>query len=355
MLDHRGFSAWITSDGLELVEFEPRINTQAHTVTCWIAGSVGQPFIVHWRDHGSLVDSASWIYFDGFKVSGQFLYGSGEELRRGVRVGSEEERPFVFSSIDHMDPVGTIGGRPTDKNVGSIVLEIRLIKLVGEREPNTLTPPPDVIRGNRLPGEVAIRYGDARPASMQKRTYKIEPFDTNAPGPYVTFIFRYRSKDWLVSQGIVGDDEVTSRLLVLPDVDDCSKADLPPLEPEDDENESEYEDEEENANPSAGLPVPTRVASGTRVTSSSQSSEQEPGSSLATSNPPTPGTAPKVKMEELGLGHRPQAPTGMGRVSSTSSSHSFSGTWDPSPSGEPYEEWDEYRPEELDEALNNYF
>ncbi|TBU35987.1 hypothetical protein BD311DRAFT_793163 [Dichomitus squalens] len=353
MLDHRGFSAWITSDGLELVEFEPRVNDQAHTVTCWIAGSVGQPFIVHWRDHGSLVDSASWIYFDGFKVSGQFLHGSGEELRRGVRVGSEEERPFVFSSIDHTDPLGTIGGRPTDKNIGSIVLEIRLIKLVGEREPNILTPPPDVVRGNRLPGEVAIRYGDVRPASMQKRTYKIEPFDTNAPGPYVTFIFRYRSKDWLVSQGIVGDDEVTSRLLILPDVEDCSQADLPPLEPEEDEDEDE--DEDESASPSAGPPVPTRVASGTHVTSSGQSPEQEPGPSLATSNPPTPGTAPKVKMEELGLGHRPQAPTGMGRVSSTSSSHSFSGTWDPSPSGEPYEEWNEYRPEELDEALDNYF
>lgn len=122
MLDYRGFSAWITSDDLELVEFEPRTNTKTHTVTCWIAGNAGkvrekpcplwaclltvslrhvsQKFIVHWRDHGSHVDSASYIYFDGFKVSGQFLYGNGEELRRGVRVGSEEERPFVFSPIE---------------------------------------------------------------------------------------------------------------------------------------------------------------------------------------------------------------------------------------------------------------
>lgn len=42
MLDHRGFSAYITTNGLELVEFEPRINQQTHTVTCWIAGPVGQ-------------------------------------------------------------------------------------------------------------------------------------------------------------------------------------------------------------------------------------------------------------------------------------------------------------------------
>ena len=109
-----------------------------------------------------------------------------------------------------VDPVGALGGRPTDKNIGSIVLEIRLIKRVGEREPNPLSVPPSVVRGNRQPGDIAVkyehdlssfvtthaprRYGDVRPASMQRRTYKIEPFDPKAPGPYVTFIFRYRSK-----------------------------------------------------------------------------------------------------------------------------------------------------------------
>ncbi len=62
----------------------------------WI---VAQTFVVHWRDHGSMVDSASYIYFDGFKVSGQYLHGEGEELRRGIRVSEEEERPFVFSAI----------------------------------------------------------------------------------------------------------------------------------------------------------------------------------------------------------------------------------------------------------------
>ena len=118
-----------------------------------------------------------------------------------------------------MDPHGVSGGRPpTDKNVGSIVLEIRLIKRVGEREPNPLRPPPNVVRGNRQPGEVAIRYespnfsarvvlsiaryGDVRPTSMQQRTFKIEPFDPKAPGPYVTFIFRYRTKSEIILYGV---------------------------------------------------------------------------------------------------------------------------------------------------------
>ena len=42
MLDHRGFSAYITANGLELVEFEPRVNQQTHTATCWIDGPAGQ-------------------------------------------------------------------------------------------------------------------------------------------------------------------------------------------------------------------------------------------------------------------------------------------------------------------------
>ncbi len=118
MIDFRGFSAWITCDDMELAEFGPRFDEKNRTVTCWIAGPVGkvcapstrlldllsdryaQAFVVHWRDHGSQVDSASYIYFDGFKVSGQFLFGYGEELRRGIRVSPQEDRPFVFSKIE---------------------------------------------------------------------------------------------------------------------------------------------------------------------------------------------------------------------------------------------------------------
>ncbi|PIL23989.1 hypothetical protein GSI_13740 [Ganoderma sinense ZZ0214-1] len=343
MLDHRGFSAYITTNKLELVEFEPRVDQQTHTVTCWIEGPVGQPFVVHWRDHGSKVDSASWIYVDGFKVSGQFLYGRGHELRRGVRVGSEEERPFMFAQIHPADfhAHGAHGGNPADKNVGSIVLEIRLIKRVGEREPNPVRPPPSVVRGNRQPGEVAIRYGNAHPTAMQQRTYKIEPFDPKAPGPYVTFIFRYRSRDWLASQGIISHRDVTSRLLILPDVALCSKADLPPLEPEEDQ---------------AASPAVPSPASGRRVSSKSRAQPPAQASSSRLPPPPTPG--PSVRLKDLGLGHRPQGIPETSRVSSATTSRSFSGTWDHrTPFNDPYEQWNEYeyRPEDLDDALNNYY
>ncbi|RPD66128.1 hypothetical protein L226DRAFT_609027 [Lentinus tigrinus ALCF2SS1-7] len=334
MLDHRGFSAWITSDDLELVEFEPRTNNNLHTVTCWIVGTVGKTFIVHWRDHGSLVDSASYIYFDGYKVSGQFLDGEGEELRRGIRVGEEEERPFVFSAIGATDPSG-FGGKPPDKNVGSIVLEIRLIKRVEEREPNPIRPPPDVIRGLRQEGDVAIRYGDVRPAPMQKRTWKMEPFDPKAPGPYVTFIFRYRSKDWLLSQGIIGEDETICRIPDHPPASTLSVADLPPMEHSDEEG--------------SPTPAPAKV--------SAPASPRTLHSPAPPDSPPAPAAA--SSFQALGLGPRPQAPTETGRVASSSSIRSFSGTWDPNMPNDDYEQWDEYRPdyrpEDLDDAIDNYY
>ena len=47
MLDYRGFSAWITTEDEELVEFESRFNDKTNTVTCWIAGPVGKVNICH--------------------------------------------------------------------------------------------------------------------------------------------------------------------------------------------------------------------------------------------------------------------------------------------------------------------
>ncbi|KAH9854222.1 hypothetical protein C2E23DRAFT_754053 [Lenzites betulinus] len=218
MIEHRGFSAWITSDNMQLVEFEPRVDEKTHTITCWIAGPVGKagtrsnwfdPFVVHWRDHGSRVDSASYISVDGYKVPGQFLYGHGEQLRRGVRVGSREERPFVFSKIEAGDSIG-YGALKPHKNVGSIMLEIRQVRRTKPYGLLELSEPPSVIRGQRPEGEICVRYvrdyylfalcpsklrryGEVRTIPAQPPTWHISPYDPSSRDPFVTFIFRYRT------------------------------------------------------------------------------------------------------------------------------------------------------------------
>ncbi|KAI0082612.1 hypothetical protein K474DRAFT_1585057 [Panus rudis PR-1116 ss-1] len=100
MLTHRGFTAWVTCDGKSLYEFKPVVNSDTNKVTCWIPSEPGKRFTVHWKDHGSLVDTASYIYLDGYMVPGYFLFGFGEASRGAMRVGPTMERPFVFAEAD---------------------------------------------------------------------------------------------------------------------------------------------------------------------------------------------------------------------------------------------------------------
>ncbi|KAI0647041.1 hypothetical protein C8Q79DRAFT_957516 [Trametes meyenii] len=323
MLQYRDFSAWITSGCMKLVEFEPHTDENNNTVTCWIAGIVGQSFVVHWRDHGSEVDSASYIYFDGFKVAGQFLYGRGEELRRGIRVGPTEERPFVFSQIEAGDTMGDYGredGKAIEpnKNVGSIILEIKQVKRVEVHSPNQFREPPNVIRGHRQEGDVCVRYGDVHQTATQKPTWRIRAYDPQAPGPYVKFIFRYRSRDWLISQGIIGPSE---------NINTHAPSPWPverPLEPETPDTD------------------PRELAD----------LEPEPGPDPSPS-PSSPPGSPDPPQDSLGLvGVRPEA----SRNVSGSSIRSFSGTWDPLSATGEYEEisYTEYLPEDRD-TLDNYY
>ncbi|KDQ60960.1 hypothetical protein JAAARDRAFT_124211 [Jaapia argillacea MUCL 33604] len=96
---HRGFSAWITSEGSAVREYEVAVDEKANRVTCWIPSEEGKPFTVHWRDHGGKVDTAAFITLDGFVISGRFLFGDGEASREGIRTGPNTERPFVFRRV----------------------------------------------------------------------------------------------------------------------------------------------------------------------------------------------------------------------------------------------------------------
>ncbi|KAH7889391.1 hypothetical protein F5I97DRAFT_522000 [Phlebopus sp. FC_14] len=97
MLTHRGFSAWITSEGEQLREYLVAVDDNANKVSCWIPSEAGKHFSVHWRDEGTSVHSCSFISLDGFLVPGRFLFGLGEASREGIRTGPITERPFIFT------------------------------------------------------------------------------------------------------------------------------------------------------------------------------------------------------------------------------------------------------------------
>jgi len=120
MLKHRGFSAWITSNGAVLPEYLVAVSEEDHRVSCWIPGQEGQvcfclyvyrclvlikpfspvqTFQVYWQDHNGKVDSCGFIVLDGLVVPGRFLYGDGIASRGGIRSSVNTERPFVFQKV----------------------------------------------------------------------------------------------------------------------------------------------------------------------------------------------------------------------------------------------------------------
>ncbi|KAL6300130.1 hypothetical protein BKA93DRAFT_741087 [Sparassis latifolia] len=199
MLTYRGFSAWITCEDREVIEYEATIDAKSNRVTCWIPSQEGKNFVVNWRDHGSQVETATYINLDGFVVPGQFLFGEGDAMRSAVRVGEDMERPFVFQRIE---------GVPRGKDVGTILVRIKRIKRKELRPSNAPQTPPAMTQGRRGIGEPCIGYGEERAARQRfETTWKIEPFDKRNPGAYVVFAFRYRSRGFLVSQDIMSPDD----------------------------------------------------------------------------------------------------------------------------------------------------
>ncbi|KIK98724.1 hypothetical protein PAXRUDRAFT_87355, partial [Paxillus rubicundulus Ve08.2h10] len=189
MLTHRGFSAWIVSEGEELREYLVAVDANAHRVSCWIPSEVGKSFSVHWKDEGTDVNSCSFISLDGFVVPGRFLFGHGETSRDGIRTGPMTERPFIFA-----EQVGRASVGECSRDAGTIVVKIKRVNLQGQKLANQLQQLPDTPGSqNSLSGH-RIGYGEERPTYEQyPTTWQVKPYDNSSKRSYVTFVFRYRS------------------------------------------------------------------------------------------------------------------------------------------------------------------
>ncbi|KAL4253146.1 hypothetical protein ABKN59_004149 [Abortiporus biennis] len=246
MITHRGFSAWISSEGRNLPTFEPNVDTTENKISCWVPSEEGKAFTVHWQDHGGGIDTAAYIYLDGYIVPGQFLYGDGRGERSAVRVENGKERPFTFAKPEVVQPqLRKVSGKGNTRKgeTGIIMLKIKQVKRTRSHEPNKPHAPPNTIAtGRRSRTEPCIGFGPARTARPQKKSsWYFEPYDSNNPGDYVTFVFRYRSPDFLIDQGIASESELEELV---------------------EGNNDEHEDEEATPAPSDSL-APQRTASGT--------------------------------------------------------------------------------------------
>jgi len=185
------------------------VDDQNHRVSCWVPSEPGRTFAVHWRDHGSKVDTCAFITLDGFVVPGRFLFGSGDASRQGVRTGSATERPFAFSKVE--ETTEETYDQSATKDVGMIILRIKRIERNGGRPANAIQQVPTTNKGNRALGDLCIGFGEEKDAYQQyTTTWSVKPYSrdrpkSNKPCTYVTFVFRYRPPEFLKAQGIMSD------------------------------------------------------------------------------------------------------------------------------------------------------
>lgn len=209
MLMHREFSAWIVSNNQPLPEYLVAVDEKGSRVSCWIPSEAGKQFSVHWRDHGSNVHTCSFISLDGFVVPGRFLYGTGSASREGVRSGPTSERPFIFAEYRDASSSGDC-----NRNAGTIMLKIKRVRLEGHKRANPFQTIPDESSRATVSGH-CVGYGDERPTYEQSpSTWQIKPYDRASNGSYVTFVFRYRPRGFLLSQGIMSEDDRTAESAV---------------------------------------------------------------------------------------------------------------------------------------------
>ncbi|KAG2349760.1 hypothetical protein BDR05DRAFT_871172 [Suillus weaverae] len=198
MLTHRGFSACIVSEGKPVPEYLAAVVAEKpNTISCWIPSQVGKTFSVHWRDEGTKKHSCAFITLDGFVVPGRFLFGEGETCRNGVRSGPQTERPFMFAQRP------SSGDGQSMKDAGSIMLKIRFVKLDGSKAANPLQNIPDLNSQSHL-SDHCIGYGqETNTYTQSPMTWKVKPSEQDDKRSHVTFLFRYRSPEWLMAQGII--------------------------------------------------------------------------------------------------------------------------------------------------------
>ncbi|KAF7363610.1 hypothetical protein MSAN_01018100 [Mycena sanguinolenta] len=212
MLTLRGFSAWIVVDGEPVPQYLVAEDTKASKVSCWIPGEAGQKFSVCWKDHGGKVDSCGFISLDGLTVPGRFLFGTGEASRSGVRSSATTERPFIFQNIEEGEDEPL--NQSVNKDAGMITLRIKRIQRVAGRPANPLQELPNSTTGKRKAGDLSVGFGeDTQTFDQFAYTWSVRPYEKDGPvggktpHTFVTFTFRYRTREWLQMQGIMPESD----------------------------------------------------------------------------------------------------------------------------------------------------
>ncbi|KAL5529737.1 hypothetical protein ACEPAG_5722 [Sanghuangporus baumii] len=188
MLRYGQFEAWLQLENNTYIsEYMTQVN--GNEVSC-IVGSISKlPFSVHWNDNGSKLFTAGYIIVDGVKSAGRFLHGTGQTYRGGFRKGPTSEEPFTFT-----------------REHGTIKLVLTLVESGQVRAPDDARAV--IANRDRMLASQGLSYRkipglETLTVPLQhEETYSVSGV-SGKPGPtIVTFTFNYRSKEWMVANGI---------------------------------------------------------------------------------------------------------------------------------------------------------
>ncbi|KAK0210870.1 hypothetical protein DFS33DRAFT_1406488 [Desarmillaria ectypa] len=188
-------------------------------------------FAVYWQDHNGKIDTCSFITLDGLTVPGRFLHGNGTAYRSGVRTSKTTERPFVFQQITEEEASKSSSGA-SSRDAGMVTLRIKRVNRVSTRPPDPHLSLSASSQGVLRPGNHRVGFGDEVPSFEQLGyTWMVRPFQPGStaktPSTYVTFVFRYRSREFLRTQGIMPESEPSPISTPSPQASSSSHAGAP--------------------------------------------------------------------------------------------------------------------------------
>ncbi|KAH7106370.1 hypothetical protein BKA62DRAFT_651023 [Auriculariales sp. MPI-PUGE-AT-0066] len=216
MLQHKGFSAWIVSNDEELDEYT--VTVKDDVVECWIVSKKGQTFAVCWQnDNERKIATSGHVFVDGNDVASAIMRPQriSHVERNGARISSSNVRPFVFDELQLTDDDKIAPVRdPSAQHIGTIRLEITRVVLGAEIEfkPANVGDRGPVHEKAKKAGSHVTRYGKSqRSAKGKTAAITTAPYDMGRDKPWVTFVFRYRNREFLLAQDIIPNPALRKR------------------------------------------------------------------------------------------------------------------------------------------------
>ncbi|KAH7104409.1 hypothetical protein BKA62DRAFT_694578 [Auriculariales sp. MPI-PUGE-AT-0066] len=213
MLELQGFRAAVLVDGKRLDTYEPSIN--GNTISGWIASEVGKGFTIQMEQttNGFRPNFNQRTEIDGKEID-HTCAGPDSFTLKGMRPTPTTFTTLQFAALQTTEDQEKLDVK-ADPNLGTIRLTLNRRLRTGSGELSRIvmnTPKAEVVHEQNkklvLGGQTV---GTGAVSSVEPVRYALStPYNLLDAIPYVTFVFKYRSREFLEAQEIVPRAAATS-------------------------------------------------------------------------------------------------------------------------------------------------